>query len=130
MKELSKDTRIKRQSAKINKQKLEIKQLKDKVEKLTQEVYILSNYKIKPTKQIKLRLEDVLSLYPISRSAFLNFVKKGSITPIKVSPKIVMYDAKEINNFFTAMGKPSTKIEKKKKRKKKKKKKRKEKQKS
>lgn len=109
MNEILKDKRIKNhQAIKIKKQKIEIEQLKGEIEILQQEIYFLNNCKIRPIKRkTKLRVKDILELYPISRSAVWAFAKDGLITPIKVSPKITVFDANEINTFFRGIGRPA-----------------------
>lgn len=48
-----------------------------------------------------LRIADIVRLYPIGRSAILNYGKQGLITPIRVTKGVIVYDANEIEAFFS-----------------------------
>lgn len=48
-----------------------------------------------------LRAADIVRLYPIGKNSIYNYCKKGFIKPIKVTKGITVYDANEIEAFFS-----------------------------
>lgn len=48
-----------------------------------------------------LRVADIIRLYPIGKNSIYNYCKKGFIKPIKVTKGITVYDANEIEAFFS-----------------------------
>lgn len=47
-----------------------------------------------------LRARDIVSLYGIGLSTVWLYVKEGKLTPKKISPKITLFSAIEVSNFF------------------------------
>ncbi len=48
----------------------------------------------------RLRAKQVAQMYGVGLSTVWRFSKERKITPIKVSPRITVFDAKEIDTFF------------------------------
>lgn len=55
----------------------------------------------KITSKKYLRVADIIRLYPIGKNSIYNYCKKGFIKPIKVTKGITVYDANEIEAFFS-----------------------------
>lgn len=47
-----------------------------------------------------LRKSDIVEQYPIKSSTVWDWAKKGKLTPIKVSPRVTVFSAKEVEDLF------------------------------
>jgi len=48
----------------------------------------------------KLRAKEIAKNYSVGESTVWLWAKQGKITPIKVSQRVTVFDADEIENFF------------------------------
>ena len=48
-----------------------------------------------------LRMSDIKNLIPVSSGTLYNWVKKGILTPIKISEGCTVYDRKEIEELLS-----------------------------
>jgi len=47
-----------------------------------------------------LRVKDIIDMYPIGKSTVWDWAEKEKLTPIKVSPRVTVFSAKEVENLF------------------------------
>ena len=52
------------------------------------------------TNKLKLRVKDISELYSIGISTVWLYAKEGKLTPIKVSSRVTVFDAYEVESFF------------------------------
>ena len=56
---------------------------------------------IKQNQKLKLRAKEVSELYSIGLSTVWLYAKEGKLNPIKISSKVTIFDAKEVETFFS-----------------------------
>jgi len=96
-----KDRRIAWQRKTIVEKNLEIEKLNKKIEELNKEILFLNTTKKRNLKQkTRLRVKDIEEMYPVAKSTIWYFVKKKYITATKISPRVTIFCAKEIEEFF------------------------------
>lgn len=49
----------------------------------------------------KLRAKEIAEIYSVGESTIWLWAKQGKIIPIKVSQRVTVFDAEEIENFFS-----------------------------
>jgi len=93
----------------ISKQKKIINRLKRKIKKLEDELSLKNNIRANNQKT-RLRVKDIIEMYPVAKSTIWYYVKKGYIKPIKNSSRVTTFDAKEIKSFFKSINKEAKNI--------------------
>ena len=101
--------KIKEQDLKIKKLEQSKKRLKRKIEKLEKELYIENNKRAN-NKKTRLRVKDIIDIYPVGKSTTWLYAKRGDITPIKNSSRVTTFDAKEVKEFFKSINKEARDI--------------------
>lgn len=48
----------------------------------------------------KLRAKEIASNYSVGLSTVWLYAKQNKLTPIKVSPRVTVFNFKEVDNFF------------------------------
>jgi len=86
----------------VQNQSIVIKKLRKKIKSLEKEIYELND--AKKNVKTRLRIKDIAEIYSISESTAYEWVKKGNLTPIKVTPRITLYQVKEIEEFLIESG--------------------------
>lgn len=95
----------------IKKQTRIIKRLKRKIKKLEDDLYFKNNARPNNHKT-RLRVKDIIKMYPVAKSTIWLYVKKEKLKAIKNSARVTTFDAKEVDKFFTSIGKGKSNLHK------------------